>query len=46
MMKIEDLWQSIEKEEEEKNLHFLFGGKLYELHTYYSFVKCIIILNC
>ena len=38
-MKIEDLWQSIEKEEEEekKILHFLFvGGKLYKLHTLYS----------
>lgn len=36
MMKIEDLWQSIEKEKEEKNLHFLFvvGGKIVQVaHT-------------
>ena len=36
-MKIGDLWQSIEKEKEEKNLHFLFvvvGGKIVQVaHT-------------
>ena len=39
-MKIEDLWQSIEKEEEEKKFFIFYssssGGKLYKLHTLYS----------
>ena len=50
-MKIEDLWQSIEKEEEEEKKSSFFircRGKIVQVaHTIlYSFVKCIIISNC